>query len=111
MRQEEALARISPLRSVSAGRFELESSAEAASPLFSERKDLVLVEPVRPGSFSPHPRARPQAAFLAHLLAVAHRAPQTLEKRRAEPQDAISRYKAAGQAAPVRPGRSLKRAV
>jgi hypothetical protein len=56
-------------------------------------------------------RLRPQAAFLAHLIAMAQRAPQTLDKRRAEPREAIARYAAATKAAPGRPGRVLKRAV
>jgi hypothetical protein len=108
MRQEEALPRVSPLRPSPSGRFEREGSAEAAEP--SPRRDLVPVEPVR--AAPPHfAQPRPQAAFLAHLLAVAQRAPQTQEKRRADPQEAINRYAAAGKVAPARPGLSLKRAV
>lgn len=104
------MARVNPLSATPAGRFEPESSnAVAEEP--SQRRDLVRVEPANSPQ-APHlAHPRPQAAFLAHLLAVAHRAPQMQEKRRAEPQDAISRYAAAGQAAPVSPGRSLKRAV
>lgn len=56
-------------------------------------------------------RPRLQAAFLAHLIAVAQRAPQTRDKRRAEPREAIDRYAAATKAAPGRPGHVLKRAV
>lgn len=111
MRQEEALTRISPLRPVPAGRFELEGSTGVAETNSSPRRDLVRVEPAEPAA-SPHlARPRPQAAFLAHLLAVAQRAPQTQEKRRAAPQDASERYAAAGKAVSARPGRTLKRAI
>lgn len=69
---------------------------------------ILPAEPVESRFFA---RPRPQAAFLAHLLAVAQHAPQTQEKRRAEPQEAVNRYAATGRAAPARPGRALKRAV
>jgi hypothetical protein len=35
---------------------------------------------------------RPSADFLAHLIATASQMPQTRERRRADPQDAISAY-------------------
>jgi hypothetical protein len=111
MRQEEALMRINPLRPSTAGRFAPERSAAAEGAEPSPRRDLVAMAPVQPAS-SPHlARPRPQAAFLAHLLAVAQHAPQTQEKRRAEPKEALNRYAAAGKAAPASPGRTLKRAV
>lgn len=72
---------------------------------------LIAVETMKPADTPPAARPRPQAAFLAHLLAVAQRAPQTQDKRRAAPQDAVSRYAAASSPAPMRPGRALKRAV
>lgn len=72
---------------------------------------LIAVEAAKPETAAPVARPRSQAAFLAHLLAVAQRAPQTQDKRRATPQDAIGRYAAAGRPAPVRPGRAMKRAV
>jgi hypothetical protein len=37
---------------------------------------------------------RPTAAFLAHLIATAQKAPQTRQRRRAEPQDAAALYAA-----------------
>lgn len=111
MRQEEALARISTLRTVPTGRFEPAGSADIAGPETSPRRDLIRIEPVASSGSVHLARARPQAAFLAHLLAVAQRAPQTQEKRRAAPQDAINSYAATGRAAPAVPGRSLKRAV
>jgi hypothetical protein len=110
MRQEEALAKIDPLRAMPAARFGLESSTGEAQAEPSARTDLVPVTPLEPAARH-FAQPRPQAAFLAHLLAVAQRAPQTQEKRRAEPQEATNRYAATGQAAPARPGLSLKRAV
>lgn len=100
--------KISRPRSVSAGRFGLDGS-NSTEP--STRTDLVRVAPVEPTETPRIIRSRPQAAYLAHLLAVAQRAPQTQEKRRAEPREAINRYTAAGLTAPARPGRAFKRAV
>ena len=37
-----------------------------------------------------------QAAFLAHLIATKAHAPQTRERRRAEPSEAIAAYRAVG---------------
>ena len=50
----------------------------------------------RPQPLSPasHP---PCAPFLAHLIAIAHKAPQTRLRRRAEPGEAIAAYAAIGQ--------------
>jgi hypothetical protein len=51
-----------------------------------------LVATVR--AITPEPAARPrQAAFLAHLIATKHQAPQTRERRRAEPHEAIAAYR------------------
>jgi hypothetical protein len=35
---------------------------------------------------------RPTATFLAHLIAIASHAPQTRERRRAEPREAVAAY-------------------
>ncbi|MGE3144689.1 MAG: hypothetical protein AB7K35_03780 [Pseudorhodoplanes sp.] len=58
----------------------------------SECRALVPLAPA--GIASPRTAAptRPVAAFLAHLIATAQGAPQTRERRRAEPADAIARY-------------------
>jgi hypothetical protein len=111
MRQEEALAKINPLRAMPGARFGLESSTGEAEGDSSSRTDIVLVTPLEPAASRHFAQPRPQAAFLAHLLAVAQHAPQTQEKRRAEPLEATNRYAAAGKAVPARPGLSLKRAV
>lgn len=52
---------------------------------------LVITAPAA----TPEPAARPrQAAFLAHLIATKEQAPQTRERRRAEPTEAIAAYRA-----------------
>jgi hypothetical protein len=44
---------------------------------------------------APEPSARPRPAkFLAHLIATKEQAPQTRERRRAEPTEAIAAYRA-----------------
>jgi len=51
------------------------------------------------------PRSRlTNAMFLAQMVATRFRAPQTCEKRRAEPAEANARYRLANACAPVRPG-------
>jgi hypothetical protein len=40
----------------------------------------------------PDASQRPCAGFLAHLIATAGQLPQTREKRRAEPEDAVAAY-------------------
>jgi hypothetical protein len=57
-------------------------------------RDLVRVAPAQPAGKRAGVRARPDTAFLAHLIATAQQAPQTREKRRAEPAAAIRCYTA-----------------
>jgi hypothetical protein len=57
----------------------------------SECRALVALGPA-----SPRRRAAPRpAAFLAHLIAVKQQHPQTRERRRAEPAEALKAYRAA----------------
>jgi thioredoxin-like negative regulator of GroEL len=60
----------------------------------SESRALVLLEPEL---IAPHPHrpSRCDAAFLAHLIAMAEQVPQLRERCRAEPQDAAAAYQAA----------------
>jgi hypothetical protein len=55
---------------------------------------LVPVTPVlRTQALHRHPRAaRPDASFVAHLIATAAQAPQTRALRRASPADALASY-------------------
>lgn len=66
------------------------ASAEAAAPA----RALIPLQPIAPSE--PALRGRPQAGFLAHLIATESKLPQTRERRRAEPADAIAAYTAAG---------------
>jgi len=59
---------------------------------------LVPITPPRLQDGRPTTRV-PCAAFLAHLIATAQRAPQTRVRRRAEPADACAAYAAASTAA------------
>jgi hypothetical protein len=73
-------------------------AAGEPAPPRPESRALVALSPAAPpyqdtprqGS----PRHR-QSAFLAHLLAIKHQHPQTRERRRATPQEAIAAYRAA----------------
>lgn len=53
---------------------------------------------------------RPNADFIAHLIATAAQAPQTRARRRAEPEQATAAYRALGQW-PSAPGRALSRSL
>jgi len=48
---------------------------------------------------------------LAHLIATKDQLPQTRERRRAEPEQAVALYAAAGAETPLRPGRKLRRTM
>ena len=58
----------------------------------SESRALVPLAPAPLAARHCGPHSRPDAAFLAHLIATAQGAPQTRERRRAEPVDAIAHY-------------------
>jgi hypothetical protein len=79
----------------------------------SERRDLVALRSVnrseRRRSVRQKGSARPSAPFLAHLIAVAEQAPQTRERKRVEPVEAVRRYDAANRAAPLPCGRATSR--
>ncbi len=66
----------------------------------TESRALIPLEPI--ASSDTPLRTRPQAAYLAHLIATREKLPQTRERRRAEPQDVIAVY-AAANAAPAAP--------
>jgi len=76
------------------------SSASRRQPRTESSRALIAVEPIAAGD-TPL-RTRPQADFLAHLIATREQLPQTRERRRAEPHDVIAVYAAAiaGPAAP-----------
>jgi hypothetical protein len=57
---------------------------------------------------SPSAGSRPNADFIAQVIATSAHAPQTRARRRAEPGEAIAAYDAVGQW-PIRSGRRLSR--
>lgn len=97
----------SPSASVPAGD---RRTAAKASP----RRDLVAVDPTpkaAPPQASDKRSRLTDALFVAHLFATKFQAPQTREKRRAEPAEAEASYRKAAQARAPRPGRVLSRKV
>jgi hypothetical protein len=54
---------------------------------------LIAIEPARRSEQDWHPARHPAAPFVAHLIATRMQAPQTRERRRAEPDEAIAVYR------------------
>jgi hypothetical protein len=74
------------------------AAAQSAAPVgtsaeVSGRSLIPIMPPQRDPSFIA--RSRPSAAFLAQLIAIAQQAPQTRQRRRAEPGDASAAYASA----------------
>jgi hypothetical protein len=69
------------------------SSSPRRHPRTESSRALIPLEPI--GSSDTPLRTRPQADFLAHLIATREKLPQTRERRRAEPRDVIAVYAAA----------------
>jgi hypothetical protein len=69
------------------------TSSPRRQPRTETSRALIPLAPIGP-SDTPL-RTRPQAGFLAHLIATKEKLPQTRERRRAEPQDVIAVYAAA----------------
>jgi len=82
-----------------------------SSPTCAERagsessRALIAVAPPAESEPAPPLSRRPAAGFIAHLIATAQQAPQTRERRRADPDVAVSTYRAAMAGAPA--GRRL----
>ncbi len=75
----------------------------------SGRRDLVVVNPKEtPRKGKPSRYA--DALFLAHIFASKFDAPQTRDKRRADPADANASYRKTAKR-PARPGRVLSKKV
>lgn len=71
---------------------------------------LVPVSPINRDTETPRVVSRPDAGFIAHLIATLAQAPQTRARRRAEPVEAISAYCGLGQRPSVA-GRVLSRSL
>ena len=71
---------------------------------------LVPVTPMIRDSETPREGSRPNAGFIAQLIATSAKAPQTRARRRAEPKEAISAYAELGRR-PSKSGRVLSRSL
>jgi hypothetical protein len=73
---------------------DLPARSPNAAEQIAESRALVPVAPVT-ATHEPAPaRDHCRATFLAHLIATKEQLPQTRERRRAEPKDAIGAYRA-----------------
>jgi hypothetical protein len=86
------VGRIGPATVIGSPRTPRQAPAQAGTP--SAQRALVRIAPVdRASDVSIRTaEARPTAPFLAHLIATAQSAPQTRERRRADPDWAIAAY-------------------
>ena len=73
-------------------RFSPQGAAGDATEPNSESRALVVTAPA--AAIATRTTHR-QATFLAHLIATKEHAPQTCERRRAEPHEALAAYRAA----------------
>jgi hypothetical protein len=89
------------------GRAPRDSAFTAAAPETASSRALIALQPIARGDTGP--QTRPQAGFLAHLIATDRKLPQTRERRRAEPAEAVAAYAATGAATPSQLGRRLYR--
>jgi hypothetical protein len=72
------------------------------------QRALVSLAPTGAASDKPASAQRSSADFLAHLIATAAQLPQTRDRRRAEPQDAIAAYTSAAGASLAPPQKVLR---
>ena len=70
-----------------------QSPREAAPAAPPASRALTIISTPAPRK-APQPLSRGDAAFLAHLIATKEQAPQTREKRRAEPAEVLAAYRA-----------------
>jgi hypothetical protein len=71
---------------------------------------LVQLAPTVREAFAAHASGRARADFVAQLIAISAKAPQTRARRRAEPEEAIAAYRALDRK-PVSSGRVLSRSL
>ncbi|MGA2893504.1 MAG: hypothetical protein ABSE22_11570 [Xanthobacteraceae bacterium] len=74
------------------------------------RNALVPITPIDAKRAASSADTRPNADFIAHLIATSTQAPQTRARRRAEPELATAAYRSVGQW-PTTPGRRLTRSL
>ena len=75
----------------------------------ADSRALVVLEPISPRG--ERTVTHPSAAFVTQLLAVKADLPQTRERRRADPDEAMHSYEATMSPSPPRAGRVLSRAM
>jgi hypothetical protein len=85
---------------VAAGNAPRREASTPREPEVSGSRALIPLTPVAPSETPVRARTRADAGFIAHLIATDQKAPQTRERRRAEPAEAIAAY-AAANAAPA----------
>jgi hypothetical protein len=88
--------RISPVGPIGTTR-SAQRPAEAGESVVSESRALVAVEPAAPHAGPRTLTRHPAAPFLAQLIATHLQLPQTRERRRAEPAEAIAAYRSAAR--------------
>ena len=76
------------------------NKASADDSVQIESRALVAIRPVAPIELNRTARPYPLASFLAHLIAVRERAPQTRRRGRAAPAEASAAYAARQTRAP-----------
>ena len=91
------------------GRAPREPASAPRDERTGQSRALIPLQPIAPGD-TPL-RTRTQAAYLAHLIATREQAPQTRERRRAEPAEAIAVYAAANAGAASPSGIRLSIAI
>jgi hypothetical protein len=64
-----------------------------ATPAVAQGTALITIEAPRRSNHAPQSTPYPSAPFVAHLIATRMQAPQTRERRRAEPEEAIAVYR------------------
>jgi hypothetical protein len=85
---------------VAAGNAPRRETSTPREPKVSGSRALVPLTPVAPSETPVRGRTHADAGFVAHLIATDQKAPQTRERRRAEPAEAIAAY-ATANAAPA----------
>jgi hypothetical protein len=96
-----------PVSGIRAASVDLRAARDqAAAPSLTGRA-LIPLRPIAQADLAP--RNRPEASFLAHLIATDRQVPQTRERRRGEPADAIAAYAAVDAGTPARAGGTLSR--
>ncbi len=89
----------------------LEHDPEKWKPVFGkDHAQIEILVPTDGPQTAPRAGGRPNADFIAHLIATRVQAPQTRVRRRAEPEEAVAAYGSVGHW-PTPLGRALSRSL